>query len=653
MPLSETHRGVVVAVTAYSVLAIVLTWPLAAGLTRDVPGDLGDPLLNMWILDWMAMGLIGLARGAMDLTDLWNANIFHPEPLALAFSEHLLGETLQILPVYLGTGNLILSYNLLFLSTFVLAGLGMYLLAFELTGRHDAAFVAGLVFAFTPLRFAQLSHIQILGTQWMPLTLYGFRRFIVHGRWTALAGGTASLVMLGWSCGYYLIYFSPFVVLFVVHQLHAHGRLAELRLWLASAGAAALVATAMAPFLAMYAEARRVHAFDRPLAEVLGFSADLGGYLTASEIVRISGALFRLWPKPEGEVFPGLVALLLAVAALAVAVRTSWRAAADVPPATGWRRAVSIALMVVAVVQLTGLVAAVTTGGVGLSIGGLSIRATGAGRIAASLAAAVAAWLLASARARRVASVLARSWVAFAAAAMLVAVWLSLGPRPTTLGDPIDGFGLYGVLFERVPGFDGLRVPARYAMVAGCFLAALAAAGAATLLRHVARPSLAAAALSALVIVEGFVLPMPVNATWGDGPVVPPARVYPAAEAPPVYQWLASLPQGRVVTELPFGDAAWELRYVYYATVHRQRLVNGYSGGFPRGYLARVAALQRIAVDPERAWRTLIEAGTTHVVLHRSATTEADAELTAAWLASHGARLVKAFNGDELYELTR
>lgn len=652
MPPQETNPGFVFATVGFTALTVIMTWPLTGGIARDVPGDLGDPLLNMWILDWMATGLVRMAGGSMSLADLWNANIFHPEPLALAFSEHLFGETLQILPVYLATGNLIFSYNLLFLSTFVLAGVAMYLLTLDLTGRRDAALVAGIVFAFTPLRFAQLSHIQILGTAWMPLTLYGYRRFIAHGRWTAFAGGTAALVMLGWSCGYYLVYFAPFVPLFVMHQMQAHGQLRSWRMWLAFAAGAIIAALAMAPFLTMYAEAQRVHGFERPLAEVLQFSADLGGYLTAPEMVRIPGAVFRLWPRAEGEVFPGIVALLLALTGIVIAVRAARRAAANVAPPAGWRPVASTALMLVVVVQLAGLVVVLATGGVVLSVGPFAFRATGAGRIAASLAVAGAGWLLVSPRARRVASDLVGSWVGFALVATLLALWLSLGPRPTTLGEPIEGFGLYGVLFEHVPGFDGLRVPARYAMVAACFLSILSAAGAATLLRHVRRPLLVAAGLSALILIEGWTVPMPVNATWGDGAVVPPARVYTAAHAPQIYGALASLPRESVVAEFPFGDPAWELRYVYYATVHRQRLVNGYSGGFPHGYLARVAALTRIGEDPARAWTSLVDAGATHVVLHRAATTTADADMTAAWLASNRARLVGTFDGgDELHEL--
>jgi hypothetical protein len=55
-PLANSHtivkKGLPFAL--YLLLTLVMTWPLAAGLTRDVPGDLGDSLLNLWILGWDA-----------------------------------------------------------------------------------------------------------------------------------------------------------------------------------------------------------------------------------------------------------------------------------------------------------------------------------------------------------------------------------------------------------------------------------------------------------------------------------------------------------------------------------------------------------------------------------------------------------------------
>src|SRR5919109_5046463 len=116
---NHERRDTLVAAAAFAALTLVFTWPLALGLTRDVPSDFGDPLLNAWILAWDATHL---GRG------LWNANIFHPHPLALAYSEHLLPQAIQILPLYTLTKNPVLCYNVIFLSTFALSGLGMFLL---------------------------------------------------------------------------------------------------------------------------------------------------------------------------------------------------------------------------------------------------------------------------------------------------------------------------------------------------------------------------------------------------------------------------------------------------------------------------------------------------------------------------------------------
>ena len=114
------------------------------------------------------------------ITNFWNANIFYPEPLTLAYSEHLFGQALQVLPVQALTGNILLSYNLLFISTFALSGFSVYMLVRDLTGRPLAAFVAGLAFAYAPYRLSQLSHLQVLSSYWMPLALVGFRRYFVR-----------------------------------------------------------------------------------------------------------------------------------------------------------------------------------------------------------------------------------------------------------------------------------------------------------------------------------------------------------------------------------------------------------------------------------------------------------------------------------------
>jgi hypothetical protein len=240
---------------------------------------------------------------------------------------------------------------------------------------------------------------------------------------------------------------------------------------------------------------------------------------------------------------------------------------------------------------------------------------------------------------------------------MLLAMWLSLGPMPQSHGRVLPGLGLYSLLYDHVPGFDGLRVPARYAMIAAVFLSIVAGYGVVVLQRssqrwRTLRHPPVAFAVAALFLVEATFLPMPVNQAWGDGAITPPSRVEPRVDAPPVYHTLADMPAGTVVAEFPFGDPAWELRYVYYSTVHWKRLLNGYSGGFPQGYKVRAALLQRVRDNPDAAWRALRDAGTTHVVVHQDAFAPGDAAFVTTWLNDHFAVEIARFGNDLLFDVT-
>ena len=116
---------------------------------------------------------------------------------------------------------------------------------------------------------------------------------------------------------------------------------------------------------------------------------------------------------------------------------------------------------------------------------------------------------------------------------------------------------------------------------------------------------------------------------------------------------LATFPPGTVVAELPFGFTSWELRYVYYSSVHLHRLVNGYSGGFPDDYLAApgVAAAAACASRPGlgRACQRR-----RHSRRRPPGSGFDDDELAAlGWLETRGARRVGSFGRDELFQLPR
>src|SRR4029079_7055969 len=101
-------RELLFASAAGLVLAIVMTWPLAtdlAHLGRTLPTD-ADGQYSIWNGAWVARTLIA------DPLHLFDANIFHPHKLTLAYSEaNLLTGALGV-PAYWISRNPWLTLNL-------------------------------------------------------------------------------------------------------------------------------------------------------------------------------------------------------------------------------------------------------------------------------------------------------------------------------------------------------------------------------------------------------------------------------------------------------------------------------------------------------------------------------------------------------------
>jgi len=627
------------------------------GLARDIPWDLGDSLLNAWILAWDADHLLRFAAGDFTaLRGFWNANIFHPEPLTLAYSEHLVAQAVQILPVYALTGNIILSYNLLFLSTFVLSGLGMYLFVREITGSSRAAFAAGLIYAFAPYRLPQFAHLQVLSSQWMPFTLYFLRRYFdVHttsrGIW-CLVGAAAALVAQNLSNGYFLMFFSPMVAVYAFYEMTTRGLWAAPRVWAAMAATGAAVALLTVPFLLPYLELRRLGFPARSLTEVATYSADVLSYWTSPAESHVWGRAMRAFPKNEGDLFPTLSALVLALAGLAASVGSAWRISRRTPFAI--RRANGIAYVLIGVCALYALLVMLVFTGIRFdNIGPLQISVRRIGRSSLVLAMAFAILAVVSPRVR----LFARAWLAtimgFTVLAVALTFILSLGPDIRTQGRLIGQAAPYSLLYSHVPGFDGLRVPARYAMLVMLFLATGAGVGGAAIERRFRRGGALVVCLGVLAVIEAFAAPIVINGTVIEGGYAPPPpRVYTGSGVPAVYRFLKTLPSpGTVIAEFPFGETTFELRYMFYSTNHWHPLLNGYSGTFPLSYSRGGSLLRRPLAAPDLAWQSLRESGATHAVVHGSLYLNGEGQAISRWIVGRGGALVAEFDGDSVFAL--
>ena len=168
-----------------------------------------------------------------------------------------------------------------------------------------------------------------------------------------------------------------------------------------------------------------------------------------------------------------------------------------------------------------------------------------------------------------------RAPILFYVAATLLMWILALGPggeghEPASLARP------YSWLLA-LPGFDGLRVSARFAMVGTLCLAVAASLATAQLARLMAFAghwrALAGAAVIAGLAVDGMTRPVPV--------VPPPGKVI--------------LPgsQQAAVMELPIDNIDIGIGAMYRSMFHRQPLVNGYSGHYPPHYRVLSLSLWR------------------------------------------------------------
>jgi hypothetical protein len=534
--LSRLRASWLLTPLVFIALTMLATWPMALHLGSSL-NSWGDPQLQTWILAWDAHAL---ARNPLGV---WQAPIFAPYPDTLAYTDNHLALALLSSPIIWLTRNPVLAYNLMVLLSFVVTGWAVHDLAWELTGRRAAAFAAGVMFAFGPFRMAQIFHLQLLQTAWLPWGLLYLRRVLGYPRRDRPPGGPGwrdallAGVFLGLQCvtALYYAFFAivaagGMVAWWAAGQVWRRWRRGAAWPWATIgwlAAVAAVAALIVVPLTLPYLRVYRTLGVVRSAAELDNWSAPLQSYLT----VNAQNLLGRLPPfatnSGEWVLFPGLAALGLGLLALV------WR-----PDRESW------------------------------------------------------------------------FWGALAAAALLLS--LGTGLR-WERGGPSLPLPLYGLLYDHVPGFGALRVPARWGMLVSLALAILAAQALARLQARLAQGwrRVGAGLLAALLLIDALAIPLRI--TNPDA----------LATVPPVYWWLGEAKQAdiRTVLELPSGPIprgaeleriTWRM---FNSRVHWKQLPVAFSGIIPFGTTDLLAEIQTL--PDEAALRYLQLAGVDTLVIHR------------------------------------
>jgi hypothetical protein len=263
-PHLRTHRAAellavadLLAVAAYIVLSLALCWPLPLHLGSDVAGRYVDARVFQWNNWWVKKAL--LEGRDLDYTDY----MYAPSGVSLVSHNFNWASSFLSVPLDLAFGPLV-AYNLLYLLTFWLSGFAMYGLALHLTGRRDAAFLAGLVFAFFPYHLSGNwdGQMNLANVQWLPLTILFLLRAVERnppGRradpptsWRAVGDALLAglfLALAGLDCWFFLLFLGMWGAVWLIHSAIARRQAWNWR----AAGLVLLVGAVgtvlMAPFL--------------------------------------------------------------------------------------------------------------------------------------------------------------------------------------------------------------------------------------------------------------------------------------------------------------------------------------------------------------------------------------------------------------------
>ncbi|RIK09178.1 MAG: hypothetical protein DCC49_07270 [Acidobacteria bacterium] len=541
----------------YAVVALAVATPHRAHLADTIVGDTGDPSLFMWSWRWESHIL---ATG--DFGQFWRGNYFYPYRYPVAYTEHVVA----LMPLYAffewATGNSIAALNLVYVSLFALAGSFGCLLGRAVTKSWPGGLFAGLAFGFSPFRFGQITHYHIAAIFATAAAFVLLKRLVDRPRPTT-AGGLGLLWALQMLMSFYLgaICLVGMGAYLVVALFQARGRRAVRTVALAGAGIGLGILLVLPLTLPYLTVVRTEIKQERSITEI-------GHYSTNP----------RLLVRPHGS-------SILYGRILGLSERESnWELQLFVGLALGLMSAVGFATWR----DPVGADAGDEPGDQDTELGDQDTELGGASPHRSRIKA-----LLAGEQTR---------WAAVGATGLI----FSFGPYVAVpgIGRPIP---LPYRFLMFVPGFKGLRVPSRFAVLFYLGLAVLGAMGVAWLWRRGRAGKAGVVALSLLLLAE-FGVSLPVTT----------GLVGTAEQMPSYVAWLREAPPGPVI-EMPIyregvTGAVRQGYRQYVSTFDWKPRVNGYSGYFPVGYKEFVEVMR--GFPDEASISALEEREVRYVLVH-------------------------------------
>ncbi len=298
--------------SAYLLLAVILTWPLCAHFSTEIGGDLGDHWQTLWGMWWVKKALLDLHQDPF-----FSRWVHWPQGMPMVFETFDFPDCLLVLPLWSFLPPIAV-FNCAELWSYVLGGYFFYQFALELTGDRLASFLAGALFTFAPYHFGHaLGHMHIVALEWVPLYFWMLERSIARPerRWPLLAAvALAAASLASW---YYLLFCVVLTVPYLLWRVATERELrtvSELRRALLLG--AAYLALMWPLFSAMLAD-RAAEPWDGA-HDPITFSADLWSFFVPNAAQSIGFNFRSVWGRFSGNPAENCDYLGYALLALAI-----------------------------------------------------------------------------------------------------------------------------------------------------------------------------------------------------------------------------------------------------------------------------------------------------------------------------------------------
>ena len=303
-------RGALVVLAVFVVLTAVLTLPLSLEPGTRAMALSADTRLFLWTLSWDVHALLHQPLR------LFDANIFHPEPRTLAYSEHVVGSAVLGAPFLISSGNPVLALNAVVLLSCVLSGAGTFLLARQLGISGWGALAAGVIFAFAPPRFTRLAQLHLATVQWIPFCLAFVHAYLRAGRRRDLQIALACFTLQSITSGHGGL-FLLLALLALLGYLIATRRLPGPRRLARDVGVTGVLLLALnLPFTLPYFRVQQEQGLRRTIGAVYDWVPNAASFLASPSyadqaLLSLVPPLARAVADAKAYMFPGWLPLLL------------------------------------------------------------------------------------------------------------------------------------------------------------------------------------------------------------------------------------------------------------------------------------------------------------------------------------------------------